>query len=87
MQNKLCLQFDTIPYIIYFTVKWFPQKKKLSNNFVQLSFYHLYLFPTNVCFEKCDKKIGHCVCLRDMMGQIYPVYACNGTNHARHVIG
>ena len=34
-----------------------------------------------------DKKIGHCVCLRDIMGQTYPVYACNGTNHARHVIG
>ena len=45
------------------------------------------MFLTNICFKNCNKKIGHHACLRDMMGQTYPVYACNGTNHARHVIG
>ena len=32
------------------------------------------------------KKIGHLACLGYMMGQTYPIYACAGTNHARHFI-
>ena len=29
----------------------------------------------------------HRACLRDMMGQTYSIYACVGTNLARHLIG
>jgi len=28
--------------------------------------------------------IGHHSCLRDMMGQSYPIYACTRANHARY---
>ena len=33
------------------------------------------------------KKIGHCACLGDIMGQAHHIYARIGTNHARHFIG
>ena len=33
------------------------------------------------------KKIGHLVCVGDMMSQTYPIYACCGANHALHFIG
>ena len=32
------------------------------------------------------KKIGHCACLGDIMGQTHHIYARIGTNHARHFI-
>ena len=41
------------------------------------------MLPNNVCFEKYNKKIDHRACLRDIMGQTYPIYTCN---HARHFI-
>ena len=41
------------------------------------------MLPNNVCFEKCNKKIDHRACLRDIMGQTYSIYTCN---HARHFI-
>ena len=44
------------------------------------------MFPSNACLEKQNKKIGYRACLRDIMGQTYPIYACIGTNHARHFI-
>ena len=31
--------------------------------------------------------MSHRACLRHMMGQTYTIYACSGTNHARHFIG
>ena len=39
---------------------------------------------TNVCFENEIKKGA---CLRNMMGQTYPICACSDTNHALHFIG
>ena len=39
---------------------------------------------TNIFFENEIKKGA---CLRDMMGQTYPICACSDTNHARHFIG
>ena len=38
-------------------------------------------------FEEYKKKIGHCACLGDIMGQTYPIYACTSNNHQRHFIG
>ena len=32
------------------------------------------------------RKVGHCACLGDLMGQTYPVYACTGTNQLLHYI-
>ena len=32
------------------------------------------------------RKVGHCACLGDLMGQTYPVYACTGTNQVLHFI-
>lgn len=48
MQNKLCLQFDTIPYIIYFTVEGFPQKKKVVEQFRST-----FLLPSIIVPYKC----------------------------------
>ena len=33
------------------------------------------------------KKLGHYACLRDKVGQTYPIYACSSTYHARRFIG
>lgn len=30
------------------------------------------MYPDNVCFEKCNEKIGYRAWLNDMMGQAYP---------------
>ena len=36
--------------------------------------------------KKTRRQIGHHVCLRDVMSQTHPIYACAGNNHARHLI-
>ena len=36
--------------------------------------------------KKTRRQIGHNVCLRDVMSQTHPIYACAGNNHARHLI-
>ena len=33
------------------------------------------------------KKIGHCVCFGDVMGQTCPIYACTGINLTHHFTG
>ena len=39
------------------------------------------MFPTNIYFEKYDKKkIGHRAYFWDIMGQFNPIYSCTGTN-------
>lgn len=45
------------------------------------------MFPTIVCSKNTIKKIRHPACLRDILGQTYPIYACTSTNHVRHFIG
>ena len=36
--------------------------------------------------KKTRRQTGHDVCLRDVMSQTHPVYACSGNNHASHLI-
>ena len=36
--------------------------------------------------KKTRRQIGHHVCLRDVMSQTHPIYACAGNNHASHLI-
>ena len=36
--------------------------------------------------KKTRRQIGHHVCLRDVMSQTHPIYACAGNNHARHLM-
>ena len=37
--------------------------------------------------KSTEKKIDHGARLKGKMVQTYPIYACIGTNHERHVIG
>ena len=39
------------------------------------------MFPTRHCFENTVRKIGHHARKRDMMSQLYRIYACSGTFH------
>ena len=59
------------------------KKKKLSNNFFK-NFLKGSL-PKSVA-KNTIKKIGHRACLKDVVGQTYPIYACTGGNHARAFI-
>ena len=68
--------------------------------FVGLFFYHFLdpfldhwgstplLLREGIMFvsKKTRRQIGHDVCLRDVMSQTHPVYACTGNNHASHLI-
>ena len=38
------------------------------------------MFPSDVCLKNYNLKNGHRACLRDMMGQTYPIYALIGTS-------
>ena len=44
------------------------------------------MFPANVCFKKRQEDRQDSVCLRDVMNQTHPIYACAGNNHASHLI-
>ena len=37
--------------------------------------------------KNTERKIDHVARLKGKMVQTYPIYACIGTNHERHVIG
>ena len=61
-----------------------PQKKKLSNDFLQIFPDCSLLIPV---LRTAIKKTSHRTCLRDLVGQSYPVDACTDTNRARYFIG
>ena len=60
-------------------LKVIPQKKKLSNDFLGTFPECSLLIPV----LRTAKKIGHRACLRNIMGQSYPIDACTDTNHTR----
>ena len=44
------------------------------------------MFLTNAVSKNTIKKIGHHACLRDVIGQTYPIYTCTDTNHQSGVL-
>lgn len=58
--------------ICQLSVKVIPQKKRFRTIFLNVP----YMFLTNVFLENTIKKIGLHVCLKDMVGQTYSIYAC-----------
>ena len=60
------------------------EKKQLSNDFLETFPECSLLIPV---LRTTIKKISHRACLRDRMGQSYPIDACTDTNHARFFIG
>ena len=65
-------------------VKVIPQKKNFLNGFLETFPEFSLLIPV---LKTTVKKICHRACLRDIMGQSYPIDACTNTNHAHYFIG
>ena len=72
---------EALSFIRVITQK--KKKKKLSNNFFKISLKVPY---QSLWRKNTIKKIGHRACLKDVVGQTYPIYACTGANHARAFI-
>ena len=68
----------------YLALKVIPQKKKLLNDFLETFPECSLLIPV---LRTRIKRICHRTCLRDIMGQSYPIDACTDTNHVRYFLG
>jgi len=85
VSDKHLWMYDVITFIDFLAcpstfIKVIPQKLNLSMNFFE-TFLESSLLST---VSKKTKMIGHHSCLRDMMGQTYPIYACARANHAHY---
>ena len=59
-----------------------PQKLNLPMNFFETLPESSLLSTVS---KKTIKMIGHHSCLRDMIGQSYPIYACTSAYHAHYL--
>ena len=66
-------------------LRWFLRKKK-TNWTVFLKLSIIVLYQCLLKKKKTTIKICCHACLKDMMGQTPPLYACTGINHACHFI-